>query len=101
MSEFDKIVGYSAIKLELKQICDMINNPKIYKDLGAQMPKGLLISGNPGVGKSLMASTLAKESGLKSFVIRRDKNSVDFINEINNIFKELAIVPHQSLFLTI
>lgn len=88
MSEFDKIVGYSVIKQELKQICDMINNPKIYKDLGAQMPKGLLISGNPGVGKSLMASALAKESGLKTFLLRRDKNSSDFINEINNIFKE-------------
>ena len=40
MREFDRIIGYTTIKTELEQICDMIHNKEIYTALGAQMPHG-------------------------------------------------------------
>ena len=48
MSAFDKIIGYDKIKTELMQISDMIHRPDAYAALGARMPKGLLLDGEPG-----------------------------------------------------
>ena len=79
MSEFDKIIGYKTIKTELEQICDMIHNKEIYTALGAQMPHGLLLYGNPGLGKTLMARCFIGESGLKAYTIRRNKGTADFV----------------------
>jgi cell division protease FtsH len=90
MSEFDKIIGYESIKEELRQLCDMIHNKDVYERLGAQMPKGLLIHGEPGVGKSLMARSFISESGMKSYIIRRNKHDGDFIDEIKNVFTDAA-----------
>ena len=55
MSAFDRIIGYETIKTELRQICDMIHNSEVYENLGARLPHGLLLYGNPGLGKPLMA----------------------------------------------
>lgn len=90
MSEFDKIIGYDAIKEELMQLCDMIHNTDIYRKLGAKMSRGLLLHGEPGVGKSLMAMSFIKESGRNSYIIRRNKHDGDFINEIKGVFSKAA-----------
>lgn len=90
MSEFDKIIGYDGVKIELQQICDMIHNPNVYEKLGAKMSKGMLIHGVPGVGKSLMAISFMKESGRKYYTIRRNKHDGNFIDEIKKIFSEAA-----------
>lgn len=63
MSKFDMIIGYGAVKKELKQIADTLKNPEHYKKLGVSAPKGLLLYGEPGVGKSLMAAALIEASG--------------------------------------
>ena len=62
MNTFDKIIGYSAIKNELRQISDILKNNDVYANLGVSAPKGLLLYGIPGVGKSLMASAVIEES---------------------------------------
>lgn len=49
MSAFDKVLGYETIKNELIQICDMLHNRKIYEDLGAKLPQGILLYGDPGL----------------------------------------------------
>ncbi len=54
------------------------------------MPKGLLIHGELGVGKSLMAQAFIRESGRKSYIIRRNRPDGDFINEIRSVFIEAA-----------
>ena len=77
MSAFDKIIGYETIKTELIQICDMIHNRKIYDDLGAKLPQGILLYGDPGLGKTLMAKSCIEESGLQAFTVRRNKGSDD------------------------
>lgn len=88
MKAFDKIIGYESVKEELRQICDIVKNREIYKRMGASMPKGILINGEPGVGKSLMAHCLIEECGVASFVLRRTKGDGDFIREIERTFDE-------------
>ena len=91
MYTFDQIIGYAQIKEELRQLCDMMHHLDVYDRLGANMPKGLLLHGEPGVGKSLMAQSLVQESGRKAYIIRRSKPDGDFINEIKRVFTEAAV----------
>ena len=86
MSAFDRIIGYETIKTELMQICDMIHNSEAYEKLGARMPQGLLLYGDPGLGKTLMAKAFIEESGLKTYVVRRNKGNDDFIGDITDTF---------------
>lgn len=88
MSAFDKIIGYQTIKEELLQICDMIHNREIYENLGAKQPQGILLYGDPGLGKSLMAKSFITESGLPAYIVRRDKGSDDFIGKITDTFEK-------------
>ena len=88
MSKFDKIIGYSAVKKELQQIADTLKNREVYAKLGVSSPRGLLLYGEPGVGKSLMADALIKESGRTAFVCRKDKPNGDFVNEITKTFEK-------------
>ena len=90
MSEFDKIIGYKDIKTELIRLCDVIKNADKYKALGVAPIGGLLLDGNPGVGKTLMANCFIKESGRKAFVCRKNKPDGEFVNEIKNVFAEAA-----------
>ena len=90
MSKFDAVIGYRAIKQELLEICDMMKNPDVYRKLGAGMPRGILLHGDPGVGKSMMASAFLDECGLTSYVLRRTKSDGDFINEIKQTFTDAA-----------
>ena len=55
MSAFDKIIGYEDIKKDLIRIADTLKNREVYQQLGVTSTKGLLLHGEPGVGKSLMA----------------------------------------------
>lgn len=90
MSEFDKIIGYKDVKAELFRICDVIKNADKYKALGVAPIGGLLLDGDPGVGKTLMANCFIKESGRKAFVCRKNKPDGEFVNEIKNVFTEAA-----------
>lgn len=87
MSAFDKVIGYETIKNELMQVCDMIHNREKYKKVGANLPKGLLLDGDPGLGKTLMVSCFIKEAGLKTYTIRRDKGE-QFTESITATFEE-------------
>lgn len=87
MSSFDKIIGYETIKNELMQISDMINNKSVYEKLGAKLPMGVLLYGDPGLGKTLMAKCFIEECKLEAFTIRKNK-SENFVEHISEIFKE-------------
>lgn len=99
MSAFDKVIGYETIKNELLQICDMIHNRKIYEDLGAKLPQGILLYGDPGLGKTLMAKSFIEDSGLKAFVIRRNKGNDDFIGHITDTFAKAKANAPSMVFL--
>ena len=78
MREFDKIIGYKDIKIELKRFCDVLKNPDKYEKVGVKPPVGVMLYGEPGLGKTLMAQCFIKESGRKTFTIRKDKPDGDF-----------------------
>jgi len=66
---YANVAGYDEEKEELSEIVDFLKNPKRYLDMGARIPKGILLSGPPGTGKTLLARATAGEAGVKFFTI--------------------------------
>ena len=66
---FRQVAGLSEEKEELEEIVDFLKNPKKYTDLGARIPKGLILVGPPGTGKTLLAKAVAGEAGVPFFSI--------------------------------
>ena len=99
MSSFDKVIGYRSIKRELLQICDMIRNRTIYEEMGARLPRGLLLYGDPGLGKSLLANCFMEECGLNTVAVRRDKGGDAFFNSIAQAFAKAKKEAPAILFL--
>lgn len=90
MNAFDRIIGYSSIKRELMQISDTLKDTEAYERLGVSAPRGLMLCGEPGVGKSLMAGALIEDSGRRVFTCRKDKPNGDFVKEIKKVFDSAA-----------
>ena len=86
MSAFDKIIGYDDIKAELACFADVFKNREKYLKLGVTLPRGLLLYGDPGLGKTLMANCFIAEAGCKAFTIRKEKPNGDFVNYIKETF---------------
>ncbi len=99
MSAFDKVIGYEKEKEELIQLCDMAKHAEKYAALGVTLPRGVLLHGVPGVGKTLMASALVEEMGRKSFVLRKDKSIQDFVDEIGKTFARAKEAAPSVIFL--
>lgn len=89
MNSFDKIIGYDKVKQELLMIADRIKKPKKYEVLKVDFPKGVLLYGEPGVGKSLITECFVEEAGVKTFLCRKDKANGAFVEEIKNTFEEI------------
>ena len=66
---FDDVAGEDEEKEELKEIVDFLKEPKRYIELGARIPKGMLLVGPPGTGKTLLAKAVAGEAGVPFFSI--------------------------------
>lgn len=88
MNAFKKVIGYETIKSELMQICDMVHNKEKYDALGARMPRGILLHGTPGIGKTLLAKCFIEESELTSYTVRNNSGNDYFIDIITKAFKE-------------
>ena len=88
MNAFEKVIGYDSIKNELMQIVDMVHNKERYEALGARMPVGVLLHGEPGLGKTLLAKCFIDECGLKSYTLRSNKGGDKFVDEITATFEK-------------
>ena len=66
---FNDVAGIDEEKQELEEIVDFLKNPEKYTRLGAKIPKGVLLVGAPGTGKTLMAKAVAGEAGVPFFSI--------------------------------
>ena len=67
--DFSKVAGLDEEKEELEEIVDFLKEPKKYINLGARIPKGVLLEGPPGTGKTLLAKATAGEAGVPFFTI--------------------------------
>ena len=67
--KFKDVAGIEEEKEELKEIVDFLKNPQKYIDMGARIPKGVLLVGRPGTGKTLLAKAVAGEAGVPFYII--------------------------------
>ena len=67
---FEDVAGAEEEKEELQEVVDFLKNPKKFADLGARIPKGVLLVGPPGTGKTLLAKAVAGEAGVPFYSIR-------------------------------
>ena len=66
---FDDVAGIDEVKEELQEIVEYLKNPKKFNEIGARIPKGVLLFGPPGTGKTLIARAVAGEAGVPFFSI--------------------------------
>ena len=66
---FDDVAGVDEEKEELEEIVQFLKNPKKFTDMGARIPKGVLLVGQPGTGKTLLAKAVAGEAGVPFFIM--------------------------------
>ena len=64
---WDDIAGVEGTKAELREVVDFLSDPKRFKALGAKVPKGIMLHGPPGTGKTMLAKAVAHESGANFF----------------------------------
>jgi cell division protease FtsH len=61
---FDDVAGYQGVKQEISEVVDFLKSPGRFKEIGARVPKGVLLVGPPGTGKTLLARAVAGEAGV-------------------------------------
>ena len=64
ITTFADVAGYEGVKQEIKEVVDFLRTPERFKEIGARVPKGILLVGPPGTGKTLFARAVAGEAGV-------------------------------------
>ena len=90
--KFADVAGEDEAKESLQEIVDFLHNPKRYEDIGAKMPKGVLLVGPPGTGKTLLARAVAGEAGVPFFSIAGSEFIEMFVgmgaSKVRDLFKQ-------------
>ena len=90
--KFQDVAGEDEAKESLQEIVDFLHNPKKYEEIGAKMPKGVLLVGPPGTGKTLLARAVAGEAGVPFFSIAGSEFVEMFVgmgaSKVRDLFKQ-------------
>lgn len=89
---FKDVAGQDEAKESLQEVVDFLHNPKRYTDIGAKLPKGALLVGSPGTGKTLLAKAVAGEAGVPFFSLAGSDFVEMFVgvgaSRVRDLFKE-------------
>jgi len=100
---FADVAGQDEAKESLQEIIDFLHNPKKYTDIGAKLPKGALLVGSPGTGKTLIAKAVAGEADVPFFSISGSDFVEMFVgmgaSRVRDLFKEAAKVAPCIIFI--
>ena len=90
--KFNDVAGEDEAKESLQEIVDFLNNPKKYEEIGAKMPKGVLLVGPPGTGKTMLAKAVAGEAPVPFFSIAGSEFVEMFVgmgaSKVRDLFKQ-------------
>lgn len=100
---FDDVGGLREAKEELKEIVDFLKNPKKYLQLGAKIPRGVLLIGAPGTGKTLLAKAIASQANVPFFSITASEVIELFVgvgaSRIRNLFEQARKAGRAIIFI--
>lgn len=96
---FSDVAGNDAAKQDLAEIVDFLKEPKKYEKLGAKIPRGVLLAGDPGTGKTLMARAVAGEASVPFFSISGSEFAEMFVgvgaSRVRDLFAKAKRTPHR------
>ena len=100
---FKDVAGQDEAKESLKEIIDFLHNPQRYTDIGAKLPKGALLVGSPGTGKTLLAKAVAGEAGVPFFSMSGSDFVEMFVgmgaSRVRDLFQQAAKVAPCIIFI--
>jgi cell division protease FtsH len=100
---FADVAGNEEAKQELLDIVDFLKQPKKYFDVGAKMPKGVLLTGNPGTGKTLLARAVAGEAGVPFFHLSGSEFVEMFVgvgaSRVRDLFEQAKLASPAIIFI--
>ena len=100
---FKDVAGQDEAKESLVEIIDFLHNPQKYTDIGAKLPKGALLVGSPGTGKTLLAKAVAGEAGVPFFSISGSDFVEMFVgmgaSRVRDLFQQAAKVAPCIIFI--
>jgi cell division protease FtsH len=91
---FEDVAGQERAKLEVKEVCDMLQAPERFTNVGARLPSGVLLVGPPGTGKTLLARVAAAEAGVPFYACSASDFVEVFVGRgparVRKLFKDAA-----------
>ncbi len=100
---FNDVAGQDEAKESLQEIIDFLHEPQRYTDVGAKLPKGALLVGSPGTGKTLLAKAVAGEAGVPFFAISGSDFDDSFVgvgaSRVRDLFQQAAKVAPCIIFI--
>ena len=100
---FEDVAGQDEAKESLQEIIDFLHNPQKYKDIGAKLPKGALLVGSPGTGKTLLAKAVAGEANVPFFSISGSDFEEMFVgvgaSRVRSLFQQASKVAPCIIFI--